>query len=104
MSRLLSLPEPPSAVVCFSDEVAFGALRTLRRAAVPLPHALSVVGIDDHALSEMFDLTTVHQPVVVQGRLAAGLAQEMLTRGTVASPHLTLATHLVVRGTTGPPQ
>jgi len=103
MSRLLSLPEPPSAVVAFSDEVAFGALRTLRRAAVPIPHALSLVGIDDHAMADMFDLTTVHQPVAEQGQVAARLAHEMLTAGRVGSPHVTLPTHLVVRGTTAPP-
>jgi DNA-binding LacI/PurR family transcriptional regulator len=104
MNRLLSLAEPPSAVVAFSDEVAFGALRTLRRAAVPIPHALSIIGIDDHAMADIFELTTVHQPVGEQGKVAARLVREMLTRGTVDEPHVTLPTYLVVRGTTGPPQ
>ncbi|GLY29687.1 DNA-binding transcriptional regulator CytR [Kineosporia sp. NBRC 101731] len=103
MSDLLSLPEPPTAVVTFSDEVAFGALRTLRRAGVAVPHTLSVVGIDDHHLADMFDLTTVHQPVAQQGAEAGRLAQQILQQGDVSTPHITLPTHLVARGTSGPP-
>ncbi|MCL3859769.1 LacI family DNA-binding transcriptional regulator [Actinotalea sp. K2] len=103
MSRLLSLARPPTAVVTFSDELAFGALRTLRRAAVPVPHTVSVVGIDDHSLADMVDLTTVHQPVTEQGRVAGRLVQEVLAGGSAGSPHVTLPTHLVVRGTTGAP-
>lgn len=103
MARLLSVPSPPTAVVTFSDEVAFGALRTLRRAAVPVPYALSLVGIDDHAMAEVVDLTTVHQPVTEQGMAAGRLALSMIQGDAVDDVHLTLPTQLVVRGTTGPP-
>lgn len=103
MSRLLSLRHPPTAVVAFSDEVAFGALRTLRRAGVSVPQSLSLIGIDDHTVADMLDLTTVHQPVIEQGRVAGQLAQQILEKGSVSTPHVTLPTHLVVRGTTGPP-
>ncbi|MFS0700395.1 LacI family DNA-binding transcriptional regulator [Cellulomonas sp. 179-A 4D5 NHS] len=104
MSRLLSVSRPPTAVVAFSDEMAFGALRTLRRAAVPVPHAVAVVGIDDHALADVLDLTTVRQPVVEQGRAAGHLVQQVVQEGGAPEPHVTLPTHLIVRATTGPPQ
>lgn len=103
MGRLLSLRRPPTAVVAFSDEVAFGALRTLRRAAVPVPHAMSLVGIDDHPVADVVDLTTVHQPVAALGEAAGRLALDALAETVVGSSHITLPTHLVVRGTTGPP-
>jgi DNA-binding LacI/PurR family transcriptional regulator len=103
MSELLSLPEPPTAVVTFSDEVAFGALRTLRRAGVPVPYAISIIGIDDHHLADMFDLTTVRQPVTQQGTVAGQLVHQILQKGDVGSPHVTLPTHVVARGTSGPP-
>lgn len=103
MSALLSLPEPPTAVVTFSDEVAFGALRTLRRAGTPVPYAMSIVGIDDHHLADMFDLTTVHQPVARQGLVAGQMVHQILQQGEVDAPHVTLPTHVVVRGTSGPP-
>jgi LacI family transcriptional regulator, repressor for deo operon, udp, cdd, tsx, nupC, and nupG len=102
MSELLSRPEPPTGVVAFSDEVAFGALRTLRRAGVAVPHTMSVVGIDDHHLADMFDLTTVRQPVTEQGLVAGQLVHGILQEGEPAAPHVILPTQVVVRGTTGP--
>jgi DNA-binding LacI/PurR family transcriptional regulator len=103
MNQLLSLASPPTAVMTFSDEVAFGALRTLRRAGVSVPHTMSVIGIDDHHLADMFDLTTVHQPVARQGTVAGQLAQQILQHGDTGPLHITLPTHLVARGTIGPP-
>jgi DNA-binding LacI/PurR family transcriptional regulator len=103
MSRLLGLPRPPTAVVAFSDEVAYGALRTLRRAGIGVPHAISLVGMDDQAPSDMFDLTTVRQPVAEQGRTAGRLVREALEGTGAGEVHITLPTHLVVRGTTGAP-
>ncbi|NUU17789.1 LacI family DNA-binding transcriptional regulator [Cellulomonas humilata] len=103
MSRLLGLSRPPTAVVAFSDEMAFGALRTLRRAALRVPQDMSVVGIDDHSVADMLDLTTVQQPVVEQGRVAGLLVREVVEHGAARSPYVTLPTHVVVRGTTAPP-
>ncbi|BDZ42795.1 LacI family transcriptional regulator [Paraoerskovia sediminicola] len=103
MARLLSLDDPPTAVVAFSDEVAFGALRTLRRSGIAVPHALSLVGMDDHELADTMDLTTVRQPVTEQGHAAGELVRRFLVGDAPADVHLTLPTHLVARGTTGPP-
>ncbi|MBL7258073.1 LacI family DNA-binding transcriptional regulator [Paractinoplanes lichenicola] len=103
MSELLSRPDPPTGVVAFSDEVAFGALRTLRRAGVAVPHTMSVVGIDDHHLADMFDLTTVRQPVTEQGLVAGQLVHQILQEGEPTAAHVTLPTQVVARGTTAPP-
>ncbi|GAA0926748.1 DNA-binding transcriptional regulator CytR [Virgisporangium aurantiacum] len=103
MDRLLSLERPPTAVFGFSDEVAVGALRSLRRAGIPVPRAVSVVGIDDHPIAELCDLTTVRQPAEEQGTEAARLALSLLGGGDPPqNPHVTLPTHLVIRATTGP--
>ena len=51
----------------------------------------------------MFDLTTVHQPVAQQGLVAGQLVHRILQQGDVTSPHVTLPTHVVASGTTGPP-
>jgi DNA-binding LacI/PurR family transcriptional regulator len=101
MDRLLSLQRPPTAVFAFSDEVAAGALRSLRRAGIAVPGAMSVIGIDDHPLAELCDLTTVRQPVELQGIRSARLALEMLNAGPVGERHIVVPTHLVIRGTTG---
>jgi LacI family repressor for deo operon, udp, cdd, tsx, nupC, and nupG len=102
MNRLLSLAHPPTAVFAFCDEVAMGALRSLRRAGLPVPGAMSVIGIDDHPLADLCDLTTVHQPVTGQGVEAARIVLTLLG-DSAGETHVTLPTHLVIRSTTAPP-
>jgi len=104
MNRLLSLDPPPTAVFAFSDEVAIGAMRSLRRAAVPVPAGMSVVGIDDHPMAELSDLTTVRQPVQEQGARAGQLVLDLLQGLPMATTQITLPTNLVIRGTSASPR
>jgi LacI family transcriptional regulator, repressor for deo operon, udp, cdd, tsx, nupC, and nupG len=102
MARLLGLRTPPTAVFAHNDEIALGAVRTLRRAGLRVPEDLSVIGIDDHPLAALTDLTTVAQPVREQGRRAGELVREAL-RGAPEPAAVTLPTRLVLRSTTSPP-
>ena len=104
-TRLLSGRPMPSAVFAEYDELALGALWALRRAGLSAPGHLSVVGIDDHEMAAVLDLTTVAQDVAEQGAVAAGLIVEQLTAGAGGSepPDVVLPTRLVLRGSTGPP-
>jgi DNA-binding LacI/PurR family transcriptional regulator len=102
MDRLLSGQRLPTAVFAFCDEVAMGAMRSLRRAGIPVPQAMSVVGIDDHPIADLWDLTTVRQPVDLQGVRSARMALDLLGGSTPIDQHLTVPTHLVIRGTTAP--
>jgi DNA-binding LacI/PurR family transcriptional regulator len=99
---LLALPDPPTALFCHSDEVAFGAIRALRLASVEVPLHCSVVGVDDHPMSEILDLTTVRQPVERQGRIAGEMILELLGTGTLPEPVRVVPTELVVRDSTAP--
>jgi LacI family transcriptional regulator, repressor for deo operon, udp, cdd, tsx, nupC, and nupG len=63
---------------------------------------MSVVGIDDHPLAELCDLTAVRQPAIQQGVRSARLALELLGGDPVHEPYQTLPTHLVIRSTSGP--
>lgn len=102
MERLLSEPTLPTAVLAESDEMAFGALRTLRRAGLRVPQDVSVIGIDDHELAAAVELTTVAQPVWSQGAAAATLVVELLSGIAVEPVGTVVPTRLVVRGTTAP--
>jgi DNA-binding LacI/PurR family transcriptional regulator len=99
MQRLLEVPEPLTAVFAHSDELALGAVRTLRRAGMRVPEDVSVIGIDDHPLSELTDLTTIAQPVRDIG-IAAGRMVRALLRGESTECGVLLPTKLIVRGTT----
>ena len=103
MGRLLGHKSPPTAVFAHSDEVALGAVRTLRRAGLRPGLDVSVVGIDDHPLAELCDLTTVRQRPAEQGELAGRLLLRML-EGATDQPSVTVPTELVVRGSTAPPR
>jgi DNA-binding LacI/PurR family transcriptional regulator len=107
MTALLSQPGGrPTGVFCQSDEMAFGALRALRRTGLRCPDDVSLVGVDDHELSEIFDVTTVAQPVVAQGAAAARWLVERVEEGGGPAPAChEVALHpvrLVLRGSTGP--
>jgi LacI family repressor for deo operon, udp, cdd, tsx, nupC, and nupG len=103
INHLLGLARPPSAVLAESDELAFGALAALRRAGVAVPREVSLVGVDDHELSELLDLTTVRQAVFEQGALAARLLVRAIDEPAEHAQELVLPTTLVVRGSTAPP-
>lgn len=104
MAELLALPDPPTAVFAETDEMALGALRTLRRCGLQLPQDMSLVGFDDHEMASLMELTTIAQPVREQGSMAATLLLDGLERAPDSSPpQLALPTRLVVRSTTGPP-
>jgi DNA-binding LacI/PurR family transcriptional regulator len=77
--RLLALAEPPTAVFAASDEMAFGVLLAARHLGVEVPAQLSVLGVDDHELSELVGLTTLAQPVTEQGALGARLVLEEIS-------------------------
>lgn len=101
MAQLLTLPDPPTAVFAESDEMAFGALRTLSRMRLRCPEDISVIGFDDHEMAHLMDLTTIAQPVVEQGVLLARQVLNALSGIRDQQSEVVLPTRLVVRGTTG---
>jgi DNA-binding LacI/PurR family transcriptional regulator len=108
MAELLTRPILPTAVFAEYDELAIGALWALRRAGLDVPGDVSVVGVDDHEMAAMLDLTTVAQSVPEQGEVAAQLLLELLDGeqdedGPPTDEAVKLATRLVLRGTTAPP-
>lgn len=102
MAQLMSLPLPPSAVFAQSDEMALGAIKALRWSGLDCPRDVSVVGFDDHELAALMDLTTVSQPVELQGQIAARQILAAIAGG--APSRETVPTRLVVRSSTRPPR
>ncbi len=47
MARLLALKEPPDAVFCYNDLLAFGAMRALAERRRSVPEDVAVIGFDD---------------------------------------------------------
>ncbi|MDW4573927.1 LacI family DNA-binding transcriptional regulator [Microbacterium sp. M3] len=69
--RLLDQPVPPTAVICFNDQIAMGVMQAASRRGISVPAGLSVVGIDDlRPVADALDpgLTTVALPHEAMGR------------------------------------
>ena len=105
-SRLLSLPDRPTAVFAASDQMALGVYEAARQRGLLVPEDLSVVGFDDlpQACWSSPPLTTVRQPLSEMGMLAVRTVLRLLNDEHLESPKVELATEVVVRDSTAPPR
>jgi len=99
------LAEGVTAIFCFSDEMAIGAISAIRHAGLSCPEDVSVVGFDDLPLASFFDpaLTTIAQPKGSIGRQAVELLLDILRGSGDPVGQFTLPHGLVVRGSTAKP-
>ncbi|MFE9955468.1 LacI family DNA-binding transcriptional regulator [Micromonospora sp. NPDC005299] len=104
-STLLGLDDPPTAIFAASDQMAFGVYEAVRRRGLRVADDVSVVGFDDlpEARWASPPLTTVRQPLVEMGRLAARTVLRLAQGEEIESPRVELATELVVRDSTARP-
>jgi LacI family transcriptional regulator, repressor for deo operon, udp, cdd, tsx, nupC, and nupG len=100
MTAQLAQRTPPTAVFAMSDEMAFGALRALRRHGLQAGRDVSIVGFDGHEMADLLDLTTVCQPAEELGQLAARSLLDLLDHPEHAPQVRCLPTQLYVRGST----
>jgi DNA-binding LacI/PurR family transcriptional regulator len=96
----------PTAVIAMSDAIAIGVLSAARSLDLRIPADVSIVGFDDIDVAAHTDppLTTVHQPIRRKGEAAMRMLLGLVEGGKHAVPEAApLETHLIVRGSTGPP-
>ncbi len=91
-----------TAVFCYNDMIAIGALIACQERGIPVPRALSVIGFDDIRMASYVSppLTTIHQPKVELGYLAAEVMLDLL-RNYPVNNHVLQPT-LVMRLSTAP--
>ncbi len=65
MHSLLCAPDRPTAVFCFNDNMALGAIKAAFESGVKIPDDISVIGFDDSIFSNYITpaLTTVKRPI-----------------------------------------
>jgi len=102
---LLALPQPPTAMFAFNDDMAIGAMHAIWKRGLRVPDDISVIGFDD-ALDNLPyavpALTTVRQPLVEIGRLAIDVLYRMIQHQPLEATHIKLSARLIVRDSTGP--
>lgn len=91
-----------TALFCYNDMIAVGALLACRDLGLCVPDELSVVGYDDVEVARYVTppLTTIHQPKLRLGEIAMQMLLDIL-EGLAVQNQL-LPTDLIVRASTGP--
>ena len=93
-----------SAIFCFSDEMAIGALKAVREAGLECPGQVSIIGFDDIRFAQYLapSLTTICQPSREIGRQTVELLLATIG-GEIKDPRvITLPHRLVIRESTAP--
>jgi len=92
-----------TAVFCYNDRTAIGAMLEARERGISIPDALSVAGFDDIEASWYVTppLTTVHQPRLEMGRRAMQMLLDLLEGKPVSD--VLFPCELIVRESTAPP-
>ncbi len=101
-AELLDRPDRPTAIISTSDQLALGVIAAARQRGIDVPGQLSVAGFDDidEASRSQPGLTTIRQPLLEKGRMAA--RQFFADWADGPPPPIRLPTELIVRGSTGP--
>jgi LacI family transcriptional regulator len=105
MQALLEKTRDFTAIFCFNDIAAIGAIRALKDAGLSVPGDVSVVGFDDiqSAAYSTPSLTTVRQPLLEMGKRGAQVLLERIANREAEYPaEIVMAPELVVRESTGP--
>jgi LacI family transcriptional regulator len=104
MTRLLALPEPPTAIFAGNDWMALGAIEAVTSQGLSVPSDISIVGVDDITLAAHAHppLTTVSIPKREMARTTTELLLRYLQSADgVSEPEkILIDPHLVVRHST----
>jgi LacI family transcriptional regulator, repressor for deo operon, udp, cdd, tsx, nupC, and nupG len=97
MTDFLSRKKLPTAIFCESDEMAFGAIKAIRKKGLRVPEDISIIGYDNHEFAATIGLTTVSQPVQFLGQLAASQIMAKIEKPDSNTAQMKVPTSLVIR-------
>jgi DNA-binding LacI/PurR family transcriptional regulator len=101
--KAMQQPNPPTALVCGDDLIAFGAIQALKELGYRVPEDVSVIGFDDINLARFSSppLTTIRQDTYRKGRIAAECLVMLMHNNNMLPPQqIILNTALVIRTST----
>ena len=104
VNALLHASSRPTALFCYNDATAMGALRAAKGAGLHIPRDLSILGYDDIAAAPYLDppLTTVAQAKYSLGQKATEMALALI-RGEEDVQDALLQPQLVIRSSCSEP-
>lgn len=101
---LLARNVPFTALFAYNDISAIGCMHALQEAGKRVPEEISVVGFDDIAIAPFSipALTTVRQPLLKMGRIAAQTLLDRIDEHSAFIQEIRIVPELIVRKSTGP--
>jgi len=102
VNALLALRWPPTAICCYNDMTALGAMRAVQTRGLRVPDDVSITGFDDLFFASYLQppLTTVRQPMRRMGEMAMENLFRLMS-GEESVAQVRVETKLMVRGSTG---
>ncbi|GLX77364.1 DNA-binding transcriptional regulator CytR [Thalassotalea insulae] len=101
--ELLANPNRPTAIFCFNDDIAIGAIHEIKKHGLRVPDDISVVGFDNIKVSGYIDppLTTIDQPAYEMGRTAVEVVLQQIKNKTLLRDREILPFRLLERASSG---
>ena len=97
----LSMPRPPTAIMCANDSMAISALKEVSRKGLRVPEDISIIGFDDIVMASQITpaLTTVSVPVEEIAKRAIDILRAAMDSNDQQYQHASLPCQLVERET-----
>jgi LacI family transcriptional regulator len=102
IQKFLKQNKKLKGVVCASDDIAMGAINSLRDNGLKIPEDVSVIGFNDNFAASIFypKITTVSQPTYDMGSVAMRMLIKLLNKKELEEPHYVLEHQLIEREST----
>jgi LacI family transcriptional regulator len=103
MMNILRLEDRPTAVITANNLMTLGALQAIYECKLHIPADMAIVGFDDMAWATSLNppLTTIAQPTLELGMVAAQLLLDRINDPQRPFRHVILDTQLIVRESSG---
>jgi DNA-binding LacI/PurR family transcriptional regulator len=94
-----------TAMVCYNDIAAIGAIRALMNHGLKVPDDVSIIGFDDIQSAAFHNpsLTTIRQPLQQMGLMAARILLQRIRGQATFSGFVPISPELIIRESTSPP-
>ena len=101
-NHFVGMKNRPTALFSMSDEMAIGAMQSLRQAGIDIPKDMSITGFDNIEFSKYAEppLTTIEQPAEDLGRTAFNVLLQLIQDQGLPSNEIVLPHALIVRKST----
>ncbi len=101
--QFFEMQQPPTAIFCMNDEMAIGAIQTIKAKGFKIPEDISVAGFDDITYAKYWDpgLTTVAQPAEEFGKISMDLLVRIIEGEQLDDQDIVLPAEFIIRKSTG---